>query len=52
MTSELILCPICKKFYELLYVNSECVGQTKCDCKSKDKNIDKALKQLAEVLNG
>ena len=51
MTSETILCPYCREFYELLYADEECVGQTNCKCVNKTKKLDEALQKLGEILN-
>lgn len=53
MTSEIVVCKICRREYELLFGNNdECVSETSCKCVSnKVKNLDKAIIKLGEYLN-
>ncbi len=54
MQSEIIKCQNCKMEIEFLYINDEVAAQTKCKCRTNDKDkLKKALHIIKkDILSG
>jgi len=54
MELEIIICPTCKIEVDLIYFKEEVIAQTRCKCRTNDKEkLEKALQSIGQdVLNG
>jgi hypothetical protein len=54
MESEIVICPTCKIEVDLIYIQEEVIAQTRCKCRTNDKDkLKKALHIIKkDILSG